>query len=114
MNQTRREFSARALKTIGAIGLIVAAPNAAWACLAGTWKVRCSKNHDDTVEDITCNHRCKTCGEKAFSEGVGTVVCPAGHANHVSTGNRNEQDKWLQSLKCSVCGKECCIKAIRR
>ena len=114
MNKTRREFIVRVVGTIGAVGVIVAAPSPAWACLAGTWKVRCPKGHDDIVEDITCNHTCEKCREKAFSDGVGDVVCPDGHANHVSTGNRNERDKWLRSLKCSKCGKECCIKPYRR
>ncbi len=110
MNKTRREFIAKVVGTIGAAGIIVAAPNPALACLVGTWKVRCPKGHDDIVEEITCNHTCEKCGAKALSDGVGDVVCPGGHANHVSTGNRKERGKWLQSLKCSKCGKECCIK----
>jgi hypothetical protein len=114
MNKSRRKFIARVVGTTGAIGVIMAAPNPARACLAGRWKVRCSNGHDDIVKDITCNHTCEKCRVKTFSEGVGDVVCPDGHANHVSTGNRNEQSKWLQSLKCSKCGKECCIEAYKR
>ena len=114
MNKSRREFIARVIGTIGAVGIIVVAPSPAWACLAGTWKVRCPKGHDDIVEDITCNHTCEKCNTKAFSDGVGDIVCPDGHANPVRTGNRNEREKWLQSLKCSKCGKECCIKPYRR
>lgn len=113
MDKTRREFIAKVFGTMGAVGAILVAPSSAWACLAGTWKVRCPKGHDDIVEDITCNHTCEKCGEKAFSDGVGNVVCPDGHANRVSTGNRNERDNWLQSLKCSKCGKECCTKSYR-
>ena len=114
INKTRREFIARVTGIIGAVGIIVAAPGPARACLAGTWKVRCLRGHVDIVDDITCNHKCEKCGEKAFSDGVGDVVCPDGHANPVSTGNRNERDKWLQSLKCSKCGKGCRIKPYRR
>ncbi len=114
MNKARREFIVRVVGTIGAVGVIVAAPSPARACLAGKWKVRCPRGHDDIVEDVTCNHACEKCGAKAFSDGVGDVVCPDGHANHVSTGNRNERDKWLQRLKCSKCGKECCIEPYRR
>src|SRR5215813_2320992 len=109
MNKTRREFIAIAVGTVGAVGIVVATPSQARACLYGKWKVRCPDGHIDIVDEVTCNHTCEKCPKKAFVDGEGDVVCPNGHVNHVRTGNRNERDKWIDSLKCRQpgCGKEC-------
>lgn len=107
MNETRREFIARAVGTLGAVGIVAAAPTPARACLVGKWEVRCPNGHDDIVDQVTCNHSCQKCGAKAFSDGVGLVVCPRGHANRVSTGNSDQRDQWLQSYKCPQDSLEC-------
>lgn len=101
MTTTRREFIARLAGTIGAIGIIIVAPRPAHACLGGTWVVRCRNGHDDVVTQGTCQHVCEKCGVQAFSGSVVTVICPAGHANRVDTGEA------MESHKCSNCGKEC-------
>ena len=109
MNHTRRTVLVRLISSVGATSFMAGAPLRARACLLGKWKVRCPNGHDDIVDDVTCNHACETCHANALSGGVGNVVCPNGHASHVSTGDRNEQDKWLQSFKCPTCGFECRI-----
>lgn len=109
MNRTRREFITSLVGAIGAVGMIMAAPSSAQACIYGTWVVRCRKGHDDTVTRGTCNHYCekKNCGEKSFSDGAGNVVCPDGHANYISTGVSRDRNKVMQSYKCRTCKKEC-------
>lgn len=113
MKKIGRKFSTRLISALGAVCLIMTSFDLALGCLAGTWKVRCPKGHDDIVEQITCNHICEKCGAKAFTDGNGYIVCPDGHANHVKTGNRNQRDKWLLSYKCEKCGKECCLKSLK-
>ncbi|MCU1284068.1 MAG: hypothetical protein JWO13_418 [Acidobacteriales bacterium] len=109
MYKSRREFIASTIANITGFGLLLMMPDGAQACLYGKWKVRCHKGHDDIVEDVTCNHTCEKCGDQALTEGSGSVVCPQGHPNVVSTGTKNERDKWLRSYKCRQCGMECCI-----
>src|SRR5882724_11000423 len=89
MNKTRRTFVSGLLGAIGGASVILATPSAVRGCLVGKWKVRCPNKHCDIVDDVTCNHTCDTCHVKAFSDGVGDVVCPDGHVNHVSTGSRS-------------------------
>jgi hypothetical protein len=101
MLTTRRDFIARLAGTIGAVGVIVAVPNVAHACLGGTWVVRCSNGHDDTVTEGTCQHVCEKCGVQVFSGDVVTVVCPVGHANRVDTSD------GIGSYKCATCHREC-------
>ena len=103
MNQTRREFTAKMVAAFGAVGVIMVAPNRAFACMYGTWVVRCPRGHDDVVTEGTCQHVCEKCGTQVFSGQVVTVVCPAGHANRVRTGGR------MTSWKCyeSNCRREC-------
>jgi hypothetical protein len=107
MIKTRREFIVGLVGTVGAIGIIVAAPSSARACMYGTWVVRCPNGHDDTVTRGTCNHDCEKCGAKAFSDGEGNIVCPDGHVNHVTTGDSHDEDKVMKSYKCRTCKKEC-------
>ena len=107
MKGTRREFISTLILQFGAVGIIVAVPHPASACLVGKWRVICPNRHIDMVDDITCNHNCETCGAVAFSNGEGDIVCPNNHPNHVVTGSRDDRDHWLQSRKCSQCGAEC-------
>ena len=100
MNESRREFLVGVVGTIGAAGIIVAAPSPARACMYGKWIVRCPNGHDDVVTEGTCQHVCEKCGTQVFSGDVVTVVCPAGHPNRVHTGDA------MRSWKCS-CGREC-------
>ncbi len=71
--------------------------------LVGKWVVRCPKNHDDTVDEGTAQHRCETCGLQVFDEETVTVVCPANHPNRVKIVGRTE------SIVCREpgCGKQC-------
>lgn len=106
MRTTRRDFIAKITGTIGAIGLvIVSAPGSARACLRGTWVIRCRNGHDDTVTEGTCQHICENdrCREQVFSGNVVTIVCPAGHANRIDTGD------LMESYRCAAqgCGREC-------
>lgn len=107
MTQKRRAFIVSASSFAAASGLIFLNPRSGLACLVGTWKVRCPKGHIDTVDAVTCNHKCDTCGAIAMSDGEGDVVCPDGHVNHVVTGGRGDRDKWLTRYACTTCKKEC-------
>jgi hypothetical protein len=113
MATTRRKFIATLVAKIAAVGIIVAAPRAARACLIGTWKVRCPNGHDNTVDEITCNHTCDKCHAQAFKDGEGNIVCPNYHVNHVSTGNSGQKGMWIRSYACSTCKAECCIKQLQ-
>jgi hypothetical protein len=86
MNKTRREFIARLVGTTGAVGVMLAAPSRARACLAGTWHVQCPNGHIDTVTGGTCQHKCEKCGVQVFSGNDVTVVCRNGHPNRIRTG----------------------------
>jgi hypothetical protein len=103
MLTTRREFIARVAGTIGVAGIIMVVPNSAYACLGGTWVVRCPNGHDDTVRGGTCQHVCENekCRLQVFDGNVVTVVCPVGHGNRVDTGD------GIGSFKCRTDGREC-------
>jgi hypothetical protein len=76
--------------------------------LEGTWVVRCSRGHDDTVDGITRNHDCESrgCGQKSVDEGEANVVCPDGHATHVGGVTRTHLCTFpLQGG--GICGKQC-------
>jgi hypothetical protein len=92
---------------IGAFLITILTFGISFACIYGTWVVRCPNGHDDTVTRGTCNHTCEKCGEKAFIDGAGYIVCKGGHANYISTGTSRERAQVLQSYKCKTCGKEC-------
>jgi hypothetical protein len=109
MNQTRRSYVMTVSGMLASIAMIGFVPSTAGACLVGRWKVRCPNGHDDYVDEVTCKHSCEKCGAKAVSGGDGVVVCPNGHPNRVSTGNRGQRESWLRSYKCRSCGKECCL-----
>ena len=74
--------------------------------LDGTWIVRCPKGHDDQVDDITRNHDCETCGEKAVDDGNANVVCPDGHATHVGGITRSHLCTF-NLPGGGICGKQC-------
>jgi len=99
-------------------GIVLADAPEAQACLVGTWVVRCPDGHDNTVNDITCQHECETtlpsgqkCGKQVFDGSWVTVVCPdqGAHPNRVNAGEGRDgnRDTWLKSKKCDTCGKEC-------
>jgi hypothetical protein len=109
---TRRNLIITSLVKFSAVAALLSAGRSARACLVGTWKVRCPNGHVDTVSQVTCNHNCETCGTAAVSNGEGNIVCPAGHVNHVVTGDRDHQDSWIRSHTCATegCGRECCVQ----
>jgi hypothetical protein len=107
MTLSRRKLLLDLPIRFAAVGLLTFWYEPAHACLAGRWKVRCPNGHDDIVDQVTCNHNCDECGAQAFKDGEGNVVCPNGHVNHVVTGNRDQQDRWIQSLNCAQCNAEC-------
>jgi hypothetical protein len=86
-------------------------PGRAWACLVGKWTVRCPNGHDEIVDEVTCNYKCRKCGALAFSAGTGLLVCPNGHPNRVATGGRDDKMRWLCSFRCEVDGLECRLDA---
>src|ERR1043166_3980311 len=106
MNTTRREFMARAVGATGAVGVIMAAPSAAQACMYGQWAVMCPNGHVDMVDEGTCQHKCERCGVQAFSDNVVTVVCRNGHPNRITTGAAN-REQITQHYLCSVCKTDC-------
>jgi hypothetical protein len=110
MDRAKRKLIAVILTGFTGIGINLTVARRAQACLVGTWKVRCPNGHDDTVNDVTCNHVCEKCHADAIKDGSGCVVCPHGHAAHVSTGSRDERDEWLTSFTCPVGKSECRVK----
>jgi hypothetical protein len=111
---TRRELISTLFVKLGAVAIIATIPRSAFACLSGTWFVRCPNGHVDQVDDITCQHECNTCHAQAFSGGNVTVVCPKGHDNPlVNTGSKDQakQCQFVKSFKCTYDGLECCQRA---
>ena len=111
MKKTRRQFMAGVAKTAGVAGMVAAASSSAEACLEGQWKVRCPYDGTiDTVEGVTCDHKCSRCYRDVFTGGhdAVTVMCPKGHPNVVMiTGTREQKDKWVKSFKCPQDGLQC-------
>ena len=111
VNTSRRQLLSRMYGVTGFALAVMLVPRSARACLVGRWKVRCPNGHVDVVEEVTCNHTCEKCGVVAFSGGVGQVVCPKGHSNQVTTGDKSGRAQWLCSFKCRVDGLECRLDA---
>jgi len=106
MNKMRREFMARIVGAIGTVGIIVATPTRARACLYGTWHVQCANGHIDTVTQGTCQHVCEHsgCGLQVFSGDDVTVVCRNGHPNRIKTVK-----PATTSFICPICKTDCCL-----
>src|SRR5689334_5407256 len=74
--------------------------------LEGSWRVRCSNNHDDQVGGITQNHTCETCGVQSVTAGSANVVCPDNHATHVEDITMSHLCTYPLSTG-GICGKQC-------
>lgn len=106
MKQTRREFVSTIVAASGALGILMAVPGRARACMYGEWVVRCPYQdcrNQDVVTEGTCQHVCGRCHRQMFNGDVITVVCPDGHGNPVHSGDA------MRSWTCRTpgCGKEC-------
>lgn len=105
MGQTRRIVILQIMKTFGLAPLVMAPfSRSVYACLYGTWKVRCPYDRQvDVVMDGTCQHVCSKDHQQVFIADEVTVVCPVGHDNRIHTG------RLTTSWKCTTsgCGLEC-------
>src|SRR5690349_17657937 len=97
--QTRRGFFAAA---IGAAAWLLAAPTPARAALPDHWKVRWPNGHVDDVSGGTCQHKCESCHEQAFTGANVTVICPSGHSNEIDVGPCDDAHA-VRSFKCRAC-----------
>jgi hypothetical protein len=105
MKRTRRQFVIGSAEAIAALGFVGVSPDAAQACLLGTWILQCRVDGQrDEVNDGTCQHKCSRDQSHQFFNGDWVlIVCPAGHVNDVNTG------RGINQLVCPTegCGRQC-------